>query len=167
MADELRLAFYKGKGTWVDQMIRWGTRSPYSHVELVQMGMDMPNGVHRAWAISSSWRDGGVRAKVIDFEPDRWDWIELRPWYPAHLWDNAHRHFGAKYDLVGIALSQIVALRRHDPDRWFCSEFIGMLLGYDRSHALAPGDLATRVAEMNFAFQEGRSRQIDLAGGFV
>ena len=30
-----RLAFYKGKGNWVDWGICMVTRSPYSHVELI------------------------------------------------------------------------------------------------------------------------------------
>ena len=49
MASDIRLAFYKGKGDWVDKLVRWWTKSQYSHVEVV---------VGNTW-ISSSPRDGG------------------------------------------------------------------------------------------------------------
>ena len=32
---EIKLAFYKGKGNWKNKVIRWWTKSPYSHVELI------------------------------------------------------------------------------------------------------------------------------------
>ena len=34
MASNIRLAFYKGKGDWVDKVIKWWTKSQYSHVEV-------------------------------------------------------------------------------------------------------------------------------------
>ena len=55
------LAFYKGKGDWLDWLIRLFTRSQYSHVEYVQDSTAMDDqGRHECW--SSSFRDGGVRA---------------------------------------------------------------------------------------------------------
>ena len=51
----MKLAFYKGKGNWVDLIIRVFTNSPYSHVEIV---------LNKDW-YSSSPRDGGVRVKQI------------------------------------------------------------------------------------------------------
>ena len=49
----VRLAFYKGEGDWVDKLVRWWTKSQYSHVEVVG----------NMW-VSSSPRDGGVNAKI-------------------------------------------------------------------------------------------------------
>ena len=47
----VQLALYKGRGTLFNALIRWWTRSPYSHCELVINGT----------CYSSSIRDGGVR----------------------------------------------------------------------------------------------------------
>ena len=32
---KISVAFYKGKGNWKNRVIRWWTKSPYSHAELV------------------------------------------------------------------------------------------------------------------------------------
>ena len=48
--------FYKAKyGDWVDKIVSWHTKSPYSHCELV-----FSNGEF----LSSSKRDGGVSIKI-------------------------------------------------------------------------------------------------------
>ena len=35
MSMMVKIAFYKGKGNWINKIIRWWTRSNYSHAELV------------------------------------------------------------------------------------------------------------------------------------
>lgn len=52
----VRLAFYKGEGDWVDKVVRWWTKSQYSHVEVI---------VGDTW-YSSSPRDGGVRSMQME-----------------------------------------------------------------------------------------------------
>jgi hypothetical protein len=68
----MKVALYKGKrggfaGAF-DASVRWWTRGPYSHVELV-----FSDGM----SASASARDGGVRFKRIDFKPEHWDFIDL------------------------------------------------------------------------------------------
>ena len=35
MSMVVKVAFYKGKGNWINKIIRWWTKSNYSHAELV------------------------------------------------------------------------------------------------------------------------------------
>ena len=51
----VQLALYKAPGEWTNALIRWWTRSQYSHCELVIDGT----------CYSSSERDRGVRSKVM------------------------------------------------------------------------------------------------------
>lgn len=69
----MRIALYKGKrggfaGAF-DAAVRWWTRGAYSHVELI-----FSDGM----SASASSRDGGVRFKRIDFNPEHWDFVELK-----------------------------------------------------------------------------------------
>ena len=78
------LAFYKGTGRFDDRVIRWVTRSAFSHVEmLAHPPVWSGNGAWIGEAWSSSGRDGGVRGKQITFHVDRWAFIAV-PWAPGH-----------------------------------------------------------------------------------
>lgn len=135
----MKAAFYKGIRPGVagiyNRLVRWWTRSPYSHVELV-----MSSG--RAW--SASFEDGGVRSKLIDIDPAKWDVIEL----PDHLepaaaaWFAARR--GAKYDILGN-LQFVLAAIPHSRKRWFCSEAVAAALGIPEPWRYDPGTLASAL----------------------
>lgn len=131
----LRAAFYRGTrpgfaGTY-NYVVRAWTSSPYSHVELV---------FSDGWAGSASFADGGVRLKLIGFDPARWDFIEL----PDHLepaaraWFEAHA--GDKYDLLGN-MQFILAPFGNDSTRWFCSEACAAALGMLEPWRYDPGTL--------------------------
>jgi hypothetical protein len=135
----LRAAFYKGihpglPGLY-NRAVRWWTRSAYSHVELL---------FSTGHAASSSYMDGGVRFKVIDFDPALWDFVDL----PAHLekaafeWFLAHR--GQPYDLLGN-LHFIVAPVRNDKRKWFCSESVAAALGLPEPWRYDPATLASAL----------------------
>lgn len=144
----IRLAFYIGAGRVDDRVIRWVTRSPFSHVELVA-----PDGR----AISSSGRDGGVRWADIDFRSGRWTLVAV-PWAPADTLERIAEHLGARYDFAGLLGAQVVNLRRGDPRRWFCSEICAHALGMASPSRYAPGDLYTATMERNAIFELDRSR---------
>lgn len=138
----LRAAFYKGTRPGLpgiyNRLVRWWTRSEYSHVEIV-----FPTG----WAASSSFEDRGVRFKVIDFDPARWDFVDL----PAHLearaflWFDDHR--GQKYDSLGN-LHFIVSPISDDKRKWFCSEAIAAALGIPDPWRYDPGTLASTLSAL-------------------
>lgn len=130
-----RTAFYRGTHAGLpgiyNRLVRWWTRSPYSHVELV-----FPSGQ----AASASYMDGGVRLKSIDFDPALWDFVEL----PAQLAPAAARwfaaHLGDGYDLLGN-LHFVVAPVGDEKDRWFCSEAVAAALGMPDPARFDPGTL--------------------------
>lgn len=132
----MQIAFYKGKGSAFNSLIRWWTRSPYSHVELIIDGV---------W-YSSSHTDGGVRSRVINHNPLHWDFIDV-PFDAKHalnVFDGA-KHY--KYDWLGIALSQAVALDWHTKDRYFCSELVAEMLGFSEPQRYSPGSLFNKFKE--------------------
>ena len=135
----ITLAFYKGRGNTVwervqDCVIRFATGGRYSHVEFIAGAAK-----HGATAmcLSSSARDGGVRAKWIMLRPESWDLVELN--IDARAPDQFIRaRIGAPYDYFGVVLSQVLALGRHDQSRWFCSEICAAALGLDSPERLSP-----------------------------
>lgn len=63
-----KLAFYKGKGTFFDKLVRFIKRSKYSHVELI---------VNNEW-YSCSNREGCVRKKIVETtDKDNWDFVDI------------------------------------------------------------------------------------------
>ena len=134
-----RLAFYKAPGTLTDRLIRWGSNSPYSHVEFVR-----PDGR----GLSASIREGCVRVKEIDFTSGHWDVIEV-PWQDAELAiDRIMQHDGKAYDTWGVLACHVVSLARSHPDKWFCSELIAYGLGLPNPHLYSPGSLAATVQHL-------------------
>ena len=145
----ITLAFYKGRGDWVDRTIRWATRSPYSHVEIVISPPGPPKDGALAMAFSASGRDGGVRAREIRFQPGHWDYQTVGWVDPQTVMALARRTYGARYDWAGLVASQVLHLRRQSPRRWFCSELVATALGLPRPQSYSPGDLADLVAWIN------------------
>lgn len=136
------LAFYKGRGeTRAQQLqdwaIRFSTRGQYSHVELIA-GVALHGDV--AQCLSSSGRDGGVRAKRILMKPESWDLVELRidPEQPAQF---IRDRIGARYDYTGILLSHVLAFGRHSENRWFCSEICAAAIGIPEPQKVSPNRL--------------------------
>jgi hypothetical protein len=134
----MKIALYKGKrggfaGAF-DAAVRWWTRGPYSHVELV-----FSDGM----AASSSTRDGGVRFKRIDFKPEHWDFVEIdgdecnaADWFGERL--------GAGYDYFGL-FGFIWRPGSGVSRRWFCSEAVAAALGYRDPWRFCPNTLAAVV----------------------
>ena len=123
----MELWFYKGKGGLLDWFIRKGTRSPYSHVELC---LDPVSGL----CVSSSWVDGGVRAKFLSPKSPNWERLEVplrNPLAVAEIHSKFHQIKGAKYDVLGIVFTEILNIRRDSPGRYYCSELCAELLGLD------------------------------------
>lgn len=119
----MRIAFYKvnrpGLQGLYSRLARWVDGGRYSHVELI-----FSDGV----SASSSFIDGGVRFKSIDYDPEHWDFLDVpaeaelaaRKWFLDHMGDG--------YDLIGTA--RFVAwFIKHNKRRWFCSEAVAAALG--------------------------------------
>lgn len=114
----VKLAFYKGEGNWVDKIIRWWTKSQYSHVEVVVGDM---------W-YSSSPRDGGVRSmRMEDYNAEHWDIIGYPGVSASDVFDLFRKTKGSKYDFIGILFSQVLPIGLHSSTKWYCSEWAAEL----------------------------------------
>lgn len=128
----MKMAFYKGKGNFFDAVVRFVTRSEYSHCEIVIDGV--------CW--SSSPRDGGVRQATINLQSGHWDVIDLQGDVPLVLaWFLANE--GARYDWVGL-IRTMIPFFPHSKTKWFCSEACGAALGI-QANTLSPQDLFDRL----------------------
>ena len=127
-----QLAFYRGTRPGIPGAYNWLVRTrgrgEYSHVEMV-FSDDL--------SASSSFADGGVRFKKIDYSADHWDFIDL----PKELEHRARRYFaqrvGMKYDLMGNVHLTIGFLPQSS-NRLFCSEAIMEALGFDEAWRFEP-----------------------------
>jgi hypothetical protein len=130
----MQLAFYHGRGTWLDRLIRLWLRGRFSHVELV-----LDDGT--CW--SSSPRDGGVRAAHIDLDPARWTLVPVAG-DEARALALFTRHDGARYDWLGV-FGFVLRPLGGDGGRWFCSEICAAALGWPDPWRFCPNTLAAVV----------------------
>ena len=134
----VQIAFYKGPPrndllhSVSHYAIRLWTWSRWSHAELVIDGV----------CYSSSSRDGGVRAKVIDLASGRWDVVEVdltdKQVAQSLAWFLTND--GDKYDWAGI-VRFVIPFLPQGKRRWFCFEAIGESLGFAGAHKLTANDL--------------------------
>lgn len=134
----IQLALYKGQGDWFNALIRWWTRSPYSHCELVINGT----------CYSSSIRDGGVRGKAMALPSDKWDVIEL-PWADDTAvtdWFIAHER--DRYGWLDLLTGQLLGMQR-DHRGVFCSEACAKALGMRSATRMSPQGLLDACLDIN------------------
>ena len=137
------IAFYKGTRPGFAGVYSWGvrrqTKGPYSHCELV-----LDDGV----SASSSFIDGGVRFKKIDYNPAHWDFITIpglsekraRKWFEEHE--------GMKYDLLGN-LHFIIPLIGDSKARVSCAESIAASLDMVDPWRYSPNSLYVALLTYN------------------
>lgn len=143
----MQLAQYKGPpsglknklGHWVVCLFTW---SKYSHVELLIDGI----------CYSSSFRDGGVRAKVIDQESLDAH-FDLFPVVNAPTKETVLARFqsevGKKYSWLGMLRTcpLLRCLPRRDENQRFCSDLVAYLLGASDPETFTPEDVLERYGE--------------------
>lgn len=130
----MQVAFYKGTTRVFNRGVSWWLRGPYSHCELVLW--TSPDGL--SLCLSSSFMDGGVRAKWMALDPAHWDLVPV----PAHCSQAAalkwfYAHEGDDYDvwgLVGFVWRPIAGQR----DKSFCSEAVAAMLGFAEPWRMDP-----------------------------
>lgn len=154
------LALRKNDERLVSRFIAWWTNSIYSHCELVVGGV----------SYSSSAMDGGVRGKIIDMPPDKWDFLEL-PWADA---DGVIKYFKEtdhhKYGWLGLITGQLFNLNRAKSDTQFCSQWCAGALGIPNATSYSPETLSTMVNYITAVHKtlhngdSGRSISTEVAG---
>ena len=127
-----------------DGLTRILTRGRYSHCELA-VRLPETAGGQEYECYSASLRDGGVRRKIMPLPSAKWDLIALPDsvsWRLHSLWEATQ---GQGYDLPG-AFGVVFGLPENRR-RWFCSEWVGKVLGLAESWRFSPNDLAV-IANM-------------------
>lgn len=130
---------YKGKGKIGNALIRWWTKSPYSHCEIVADGV----------CYSSSLMDNGVRAKVIDLDDGNWELIEIEWASAKEVHDYYSQTCSRPYGWLDLVMRQILRLPILDDAGEFCSEWCANALGLPDARDHSPASLARLVRKIN------------------
>ena len=136
-----KIAFYRGRKSGkgimpiifraLDSLTRTVTKGPYSHCEVVKV---FPTGETECF--SSSYRDGGVRSKILSLDSDSWDLVDA-PYLTAEAVEEVKRRtVGLKYDLVGAV--GVVILSPNRPHKWFGSELAAEVIGLKEPWRFSP-----------------------------
>ena len=158
---KIKVAFYKGKGDFVNTVVRWWTNSVYSHAELV-----LPDDV--TWIGISPFVKSKIDKKIkLQIEPSDWDFVTIE--VTEQQYEIIMQFFsdtkGAGYDWVGMLLSQFLPCKIKHRRRWYCSEWITYALRiacvidwrtlrlYDRKD-LSPQVLYNLLRDLNYAESE-------------
>ena len=124
MSMVVKVAFYKGKGNWINKIIRWWTKSSYSHAELV-----LPN--EMTWIGISPFLSSRVESRYnIIYKPSNWDFVNLNVTEQQYstMLDFFKETKGCKYDWIGMLFSQFLPFHIKRKDKWYCSEWIAYAL---------------------------------------
>lgn len=163
---KIRIAFYKGKGSWIHKVIRWWTKSQYSHAELI-----LPDG--KTWVSISPFLTSRVAPRIKhEVNHEDWDCIvfelnwrsPVRDYQLNQLYKFIDSTQGSKYDWTGMILSQLCPFLVKRRNKWYCSEWIAHALVNSRivmwddmriydTPDLSPGKLYVLLQEYKIAHQ--------------
>lgn len=136
----VQLALRKHDARITAKAIQWWTGSIYSHCELVVDG---------GYCYSSSAMDGGVRGKVINLDPEKWDVVEL-PWADA---EKVLQYFNEtdplKYGWLSLIASQMFNTGREIGEAPFCSQWCAAALGLPNAVTYSPETLLSICVYLN------------------
>jgi hypothetical protein len=139
----------RGPARIVGAVIRWVTRSEFSHCEIAkQVPLSGAPGQPSFECFSASALDGGVRSKCMPLPAERWHLTPL----PSEVAERARElhkaQEAAAYDWWGVArFGAAVLFRKEHPQRWFCSEFCAAAMGLPDPWRWTPADLKI-IAEL-------------------
>jgi hypothetical protein len=114
------IALFKGKGTFVNCVVRKWTKSRYSHAELILEDK-------KTWiGISPYINAEVVKRTVEDYNPNKWDFFKINVTKEQYkdIIDFYDLTKGTKYDWVGMLLSQFLPFSIKQENKWYCSEWI-------------------------------------------
>ena len=153
---KITLAFCKARYNFMDDIIRWWTKSKYTHVELI-----MPDGDWLSLRHGNMWMKRKSPLKIMAIprdciNPRIWDTISIE--VTEEQLKSIRLFFketsGAGYDWVGMILSHVMRIKIKLRSMWYCSEWVmqalkiaGILnwketLKYEMS-SVSPGELYT------------------------
>ena len=117
---DIKIAFYKGKGDWANAIVRWWTKSIYSHAELV-----LPDDI--TWIGISPFLKSKVDKRIkIELNPHEWDFVTIgvSEEQISIIMEFFEDTRGQGYDWIGMLFSQFLPCRIKHKKRWYCSEWV-------------------------------------------
>ena len=131
----VKIAFFKGhRKSRLHRFIRWYTKSPYSHAELV-----LPD--NTTWVSISPFLTSKLAVRSdVEVNEEEWDYIMLdlhwrepvKDYQLSQLEKFITMTEGSKYDWIGMILSHLSPYVVKHKGRWYCSEWIAHALVYSR-----------------------------------
>lgn len=113
----VKVAFYKSNHKWWSRWIKWWTKGNYSHCEFY-----IDN------CLVGISTEQSVRIKENTLNLNKWDVFEIKGITEEDVMYFYEKTQGAKYDWKGILLTQVFNLRRQDPNKFTCSEWVSQCL---------------------------------------
>jgi hypothetical protein len=90
--------------------------------------------------------DGGVRFKIIEFDPEHWDIVDIPGVDEAKVRSWFNQHLGDKYDVRGLAA--VLTPIPQNKYKWFCNEAIGAAMGITDPWRFSPNSFASLCEAM-------------------
>ena len=121
---KIKVAFYKGKGNFVNTIVRWWTNSVYSHAELIL-------NYNITWIGISPFVKSKINKRielnVVYSDCDFYEFEVTEEQYGVIL-EFFEETKGEGYDWIGMLLSQFLPCKIKHKKRWYCSEWIAYAL---------------------------------------
>jgi hypothetical protein len=125
--EQIRVAFFKGDTHKLHhRFIRWWTKSPYSHAEIV-----LDDG--QTWVSISPFLYTRVAARIrTSVADDEWSYLDFNVSQGelCALRDFISETTGDGYDWIGMILSQVLPIIIKGKGRWYCSQWIAHALSW-------------------------------------
>lgn len=131
----IRIAFFKGRRkSRLHRFIRWYTKTPYSHAELI-----LPDG--KTWVSISPFLSSKLESREApEVDDDEWDYVDLKlswrspvsEYQLSQLSKFIEMTRGSSYDWIGMVLSHLSPFVIKHKKKWYCSEWIAHALVYSR-----------------------------------
>ena len=125
------IAFKKCEDDFLEKCIKFFTKSEFVHCELVSC---FCNDTFYGY---SSYPGEGVRAKYVNYDKDKWEFINLKNLKTQDVKEFYNKTKGLKYDYLGVL--GFVFGNPDNPKRYFCSEWCATVLGLNNPSKISPG----------------------------
>lgn len=115
------VAFEKNNSSLYSKVIRFWTKSEYSHCELI---------IDNDWISSGNPAGSGVMVKPLEKLRDNYDYIEVEVHsiYKNKIFNFIRSQENTKYDWLGAFLGGGLDLNIGEKSKWFCSELVVHIL---------------------------------------
>lgn len=125
------IAFKKCENNFLEKCIKFFTKSEFVHCELVScLSNDRFYGY-------SAFPGEGVRAKYVNYDKDKWEFINLKNLKTQDVKNFYEKTKGLKYDYLGVL--GFVFGNPDNPKKYFCSEWCATVLGLNNPSKISPG----------------------------